>query len=149
MSYSNTITATSGGENISGRLSFTDTRADDITPNFNQNRQYIDFHTEMNNKLITVGIKASYMHQKTNNRPGQGEYGQMVQLVKMPRGIRLSDLENPRGIGAYINNAENWSGPSDNFSHPYSVPQKTATRPCATASWASSAPPSGSPTTCG
>ena len=39
VSYSNTITATSGGENISGRLSFTDTRADDITPNFNQNRQ--------------------------------------------------------------------------------------------------------------
>ncbi|WP_044122036.1 SusC/RagA family TonB-linked outer membrane protein [Segatella baroniae] len=121
VSYSNTITATSGGENISGRLSFTDTRADDITPNFNQNRQYIDFHTEMNNKLITVGIKASYIHQKTNNRPGQGEYGQMVQLVKMPRGIRLSDLENPRGIGAYINNAENWSGPSDNFSNPYAL----------------------------
>ncbi len=120
-SYTNTVTATTGGENITGRLSFTDTRADDITPNYNQNRQYIDFHTEMNNKLFTVGIKASYMHEKTNNRPGQGEYGQMIQLVKMPRGIRLSDLENPRGIGAYINYAENWSGPSDNFANPYAL----------------------------
>lgn len=34
VSYSNTLTATAGGEHVSGRLSFTDTRNNDITPNY-------------------------------------------------------------------------------------------------------------------
>ena len=109
VTYSNTVTAAAGGEFLSGRLSFTDSRADDIVPNYRQNRQYFSLNTEFKNKNLTIGAKMNYMRELTFNRPGQGEYGLMVQLVKMPRGIRLADLKNPRGTGSYINNAVNLS----------------------------------------
>ncbi len=121
VNYTNTVTATAGGENMRGRFSFTDSRAKDVVPNYSQNRQYFDLNTEFTNKLLTVGIKINYMHEKTRNRPGQGEYGVMTQLVKMPRGIRLSDLKNPQGTGKYYYNSVNWSGPSDNYANPHSL----------------------------
>ena len=121
VTYTNTVTAAAGGEFLSGRLSFTDSRADDIVPNYRQNRQYFSLNTEFKNKSLTIGAKMNYMRELTFNRPGQGEYGLMVQLVKMPRGIRLADLKNPRGTGSYINNAVNWSGPSDNYANPYAL----------------------------
>ena len=121
VTYTNTVTAAAGGEFLSGRLSFTDSRADDIVPNYKQNRQYFSLNTEFKNKSLTIGAKMNYMRELTFNRPGQGEYGLMVQLVKMPRGIRLADLKNPRGTGSYINNAVNWSGPSDNYANPYAL----------------------------
>ena len=121
VAYSNTLTASAGGEYLSGRLSFTDTRAYDVVPNYKQNRQYFNLNTEFKNKRITIGVKLNYMLEITRNRPGQGEYGLMIQLVKMPRGIRLSDLRDPRGTGAYANNAVNWSGPSDNYANPYAL----------------------------
>lgn len=117
----NTLTATAGGELLTGRLSFTDTRNSSVTPNFSLNRQYFDLNTQFLSKYVDMGVKLNYMREKTKNRPGQGEYGQMIQLVKMPRGIRLSDLENPQGTGNYINNQVNWSGPSDNYSNPYAL----------------------------
>uniref|UniRef100_A0AB33JKI9 SusC/RagA family TonB-linked outer membrane protein n=1 Tax=Prevotella sp. GTC17260 TaxID=3236796 RepID=A0AB33JKI9_9BACT len=120
-SYTNTVTASAGGEYATARLSFTDTRANSVVPNYNQNRQYFDLNAELKSKVLTLGAKMSYMNEHTNNRPGQGEYGLMVQLVKMPRGIRLVDLQNPRGVGAYMNNVVNWSGPSDNYANPYGL----------------------------
>lgn len=78
-------------------------------------------NTEFTSKYLDIGAKINYMHEKSKNRPSQGEYGVMVQLVKMPRGIRLSDLENPRGTGQYYYNAVNWSGPSDNYANPYAL----------------------------
>lgn len=119
--YTNTVTATAGGQSLRGRFSFTDSRADDVVPNYSQNRQYFDLNTEFTSKYLDIGAKINFMHEKTKNRPSQGEYGVMVQLVKMPRGIRLSDLENPRGTGQYYYNAVNWSGPSDNYSNPYAL----------------------------
>lgn len=119
--YTNTVTATAGGQSLRGRFSFTDSRADDVVPNYSQNRQYFDLNTEFTSKYLDIGAKINYMHEKTKNRPSQGEYGVMVQLVKMPRGIRLSDLENPRGTGQYYYNAVNWSGPSDNYANPYAL----------------------------
>ena len=121
VNYTNTVTATAGGENMRGRFSFTDTRAKDVVPNYSQNRQYFDLNTEFTNKYLTLGVKINYMHEKTRNRPGQGEYGVMMQLIKMPRGIRLSDLKNPQGTGKYYYNCVNWSGPSDNYTNPYSL----------------------------
>lgn len=119
--YTNTVTATAGGQSLRGRFSFTDSRADDVVPNYSQNRQYFDLNTEFTSKYLDIGAKINFMHEKTKNRPSQGEYGVMVQLVKMPRGIRLSDLENPRGTGQYYYNSVNWSGPSDNYSNPYAL----------------------------
>lgn len=121
VSYANTLTVSAGGEYISGRLSYTDSRSNDIVPNYSQNRQYLNMNTEFRNKQLTIGAKVSYMRELTTNRPGQGEYGLMVQLVKMPRGIRLADLRDPRGTGSYINNSVNWSGPSDNYANPYAL----------------------------
>lgn len=121
VAYTNTLTATAGGDNLMGRFSFTDSRANDIVPNYKQNRQYFDLNTEFRSGFLTLGAKVNYMHEKTYNRPGQGEYGLMVQLVKMPRGIRLADLSSPRGIGNYIYNNVNWSGPSDNYANPYAL----------------------------
>ncbi len=121
VNYTNTVTATAGSENMRGRFSFTDSRAKDVVPNYSQNRQYFDLNTEFTSKHLTVGVKINYMHEKTSNRPGQGEYGVMTQLVKMPRGIRLSDLQNPQGTGKYYYNAVNWSGPSDNYANPYAL----------------------------
>ena len=119
--YTNTVTATAGGESLRGRFSFTDSRANDVVPNYSQNRQYFDLNTEFTSKYLDIGAKINYMHEKSKNRPSQGEYGVMIQLVKMPRGIRLSDLENPRGTGQYYYNAVNWSGPSDNYANPYTL----------------------------
>lgn len=121
VSYSNTLTATAGGEHVSGRLSFTDTRNNDITPNYSLNRQYFDLHTEFNNKYVTIGAKLNYMREKSKNRPEQGEPGVMKQLIRLPRGIRLADLKDPRGLGNYKNNAVNWSGPSTDYFNPYAL----------------------------
>lgn len=121
LSYSNTLTAMAGGENLSGRLSFTDTRNNDITPNHSLNRQYFDLHTEFNNNYLTIGAKLNYMREKSQNRPMQGEPGVMKQLIRLPRGIRLEDLKNPRGVGNYMNNSVNWSGPSTDYFNPYAL----------------------------
>ena len=121
VAYSNTVIASAGGKNITGRLSFTDTRNKDVTPNHQLNRQYFNFNTEYNNSYLTLSAKLNYMRERNKNRPGQGEYGLMTQLVKMPRGIRLADLRNPQGTGAYLHNSVNWSGPSDNYSNPYAL----------------------------
>ena len=121
VAYSNTVIASAGGKNITGRLSFTDTRNKDVTPNHQLNRQYFNFNTEYNNDYLTVGAKLNYMRERNKNRPGQGEYGLMTQLVKMPRGLRLADLKDPQGTGNYLYNTVNWSGPSDNYSNPYAL----------------------------
>lgn len=121
VAFSNTVIASAGGKNITGRLSFTDSRNKDVTPNHQLNRQYFNFNTEYNNSYLTIGAKLNYMRERNKNRPGQGEYGLMTQLVKMPRGIRLADLENPTGTGSYLHNAVNWSGPSDNYANPYAM----------------------------
>lgn len=116
---SNTITASAGSENITGRLSFTDSRNDGITPGHEINRQYFDLNTEFNNKWLTVGAKINYMREKRENTPGQGEYGLMKQLTVIPRGIRMSDLRED-----FINSKNrtmNWSGPSDMYSNPYGL----------------------------
>ena len=116
--YSNSITATGGAQNITGRFSATDTRNQDITPNHSLNRQYYDLNTEMKNKVLTVGVKLSYMHEANTNAPGQGEYGLMNQFVKMPRSIRLQDLQNPVGTDGYL---VNWTGANEAYSNPYGM----------------------------
>ena len=121
VNYTNTVTASAGSENLSGRFSFTDSRNNDVIPNYSQNRQYFDMNTQFKSKYIDLGVKVNYMREKTLNRPGQGEYGVNLQLVKMARGIRLADLKDPRGVGQYAYNTVNWTGPSENYSNPYAM----------------------------
>lgn len=117
--YSNTVTASAGSENLTGRFSFTDSRNDGITPNHSINRQYYDLNTEFKNKFLTIGAKINFMREKVNNAPAQGEYGTMTQLVNLPRGIRLSDLST--NIINSNNKVINWSGPAENYSNPYGL----------------------------
>lgn len=114
----NTLSVTGGGETVSGRLSYTDSRNEGITPTHSLTRQYFDANMNLTNKWLTVGVKANYLRQKGINRPGQGEYGLMNQFVRMPRNIRLIDLKNPVGLDG---NCVNWSGNSNEYMNPYSV----------------------------
>lgn len=119
--YSNSLTATAGGKSVTGRLSYTNTRANSVVPDSWQGRHYFDMNTQFKSKYLDASVKVNYMNEKTRNRPGMGEFGLMMVFVKMPRGIRLRDLENPRGVGAYANNVVNWSGPSEEYSNPYGM----------------------------
>ena len=118
-SFNNTLTASAGGEHLTGRISFTDSRNDGVTPNHSINRQYFDVNTEFKSKWLTLGAKLNYMRESRKNAPGQGEYGLMTQLVYMPRGIRMADLKNDF-INAN-NRVVNWSGPSDLYANPYGM----------------------------
>lgn len=117
--YSNTLTVSAGGDNISGRLSFTDSRNDGIVPNHNIKRQYFDVNTEFRNDFLTVGVKANYMTERVNNAPAQGSYGLMSQFITMPRGIRLSDLAHNNFTSA--GKVKNWTGAAEDYSNPYGL----------------------------
>lgn len=117
--YTNSITATAGGEKMTGRLSFTDSRNDGITPNHSIDRQYYDLNTEFTEKWLTVGAKINFMREVRRNTPGQGEYGLMKHLIYIPRGIRMEDLANDN-INA-DSRVINWSGSSDMYSNPYGM----------------------------
>lgn len=119
VSYNNSLTATAGGEHITGRLSFTDSRNDGITPNHSINRQYYDLNTEFKNKWLTLGAKINYMRERVENAPEQGVYSLMNQFNRMPRGIRLDDLKNA-GLteDGFV---KNWSGLSRDFQNPYGI----------------------------
>ncbi len=118
VSFNNSLIASGGSEHTTARLSFTDSRNDGVTPNHSINRQYYDLNVQLNNKYITTGAKINFMRQKAHNRPGQGEYGIMQTLVRMPRGIRMEDLKNPVGSNGYV---QNWSGPSNEYLNPYAL----------------------------
>lgn len=117
--YSNTVTASAGSDKLTGRLSFTDSRNNGIVPNHSINRQYFDLNTEFKNDFLTIGAKANYMIEKTNNAPAQGSYGLMSQFITMPRGIRLSDLSTD--MFKSNGQVQNWTGPAENYTNPYGM----------------------------
>lgn len=114
--YSNNIALTAGGKAISGRFAYTDSRNEGVTPSHKLTRQYMDVNLNMTNNWLNVGVKGSYIRQKGHNRPMQGEYGLMNQFIRMPRSIRLADLQDPIGQDGKI---VNWSGPSNELINPY------------------------------
>ena len=116
VNYTNTLTASGGSENLTARFSFSDQRNEGITPNHFLNKQYYDLNSQWTSKYLDLSVKASYMRQKAGGRPAQGEYGIMKSLITMPRGIRLSDLEDPIGLDG---NTVNWIGTSREFRNPY------------------------------
>ena len=117
--YSNTVTASAGSDKLTGRLSFTDSRNNGIVPNHSINRQYFDLNTEFKSDFLTIGAKANYMIEKTNNAPAQGSYGLMSQFITMPRGIRLSDLSTD--MFKSNGQVQNWTGPAENYTNPYGM----------------------------
>ena len=119
VSYNNSVTASAGGEHLSGRISFTDSRNDGVTPNHSIDRQFYDINTEFKSKWLTIGAKVNYMRERTENAPEQGVYSLMNQLNRMPRGIRLVDLKNAGLTDDGI--VKNWSGLSSEFHNPYGV----------------------------
>lgn len=116
VNYTNTLTASGGSDNVTTRFSFSDQRNEGITPNHSLNKQYFDLHSELKSKYLDLSVKVNYMRQKGEGRPAQGEYGVMKSFVTMPRGIRLSDLEDPIGTNG---NTVNWSGTSAEYRNPY------------------------------
>lgn len=117
-SYTNTLIASGGTENLTSRFSFSDSRNEDVTPNYSLNRQYYDLNTNFTSEYIDVSAKVDFMRQIGTNRPTQGEYGVMKTFVTMPRSIRLQDIRNPVGQDGYL---VNWSGPSTEYRNPYSL----------------------------
>ncbi len=116
VNYTNTLTASGGSDNLASRFSFSDSRNQGITPNHSLNKQYYDLNTDFKSDYLDISAKVNYMRQKGNNRPALGEYGVMRALITMPRGIRLSDLQNPVGLDGYT---VNWSGQSNEYRNPY------------------------------
>lgn len=120
LQYSNSLTAQAGTENLTGRLSFTDSRNDGIVPNHSINRQYYDLNTEFKKDFLTIGAKVNYMYEKTENSPGQGSYGLMSQFITMPRSIRLSDLSSGNILKS-SGQVKNWTGATQNYGNPYGM----------------------------
>ena len=117
INYVNTLAFSAGGEYLSARLGYTDSRNEGITPSHTLVRQHVDANLNLtNNKWIQVGLNMNYIRQKGSNRPFHGEYGIMNQFVRMPRNIRTYDLEEPE---SWNGTPANWSGPSNELFNPY------------------------------
>ena len=114
--YNNMLAVSGGSETLFGRLSYSDSRNEGITPTHSLTRQYFDGSMNFANKWVNIGGKISYIRQKGENRPDQGEYGIANQFIKMPRNIRIEDLRNPEGLNG---TPVNWSGNSNEYINPF------------------------------
>ena len=107
LNYVNSVSATGGNEKMNARFSFTDTRNQGILPNESMNKQNYNLNVEIKNKYLTIGGKVSYFREKVKNRPETFYTGVWSHLIRLPRNIRLQDLQNPVGIDGYV---VNWHG---------------------------------------
>lgn len=114
---SNSLAVSGGGKNMTGRLSYLDSRDQGVTPGHSLKRQYIDANTSFTNQYLELGFKGSYIRQTGQNRPDQGHYGIANQFLMMPRNIRLCDLKDPASMDGSI--SENWTGVSNEYINPY------------------------------
>lgn len=116
LNYTNSISATGGTDKMNARFSFTDTRNQGIIPNESMNKQNYNLNVEIKNKYLTIGGKVSYFREKVKNRPDTYYTSVWSNLIRMPRSIRLQDLQNPVGSDGYI---VNWSGETTEYRNPY------------------------------
>ncbi|MEG2068002.1 MAG: SusC/RagA family TonB-linked outer membrane protein [Tannerellaceae bacterium] len=116
LTYNNSLSVSAGGKSLAGRISYSDSRNQGITPHHSLTRQYFDANLNFSNKWLVVGMKANYIRQKGVDRPDQGEYGIANQFIKMPRSIRMCDLQSPAGFDGQ---PVNWSGTSNEYINPY------------------------------
>ena len=108
-----------GDEERNYRFGTSYMKADGIIDNQSQERLNLDISGSTKlNKKISIDSKVSLAESTTNNRTYYGTYGIVNQLLKMPRNIRLLDLD------PYSNeerNHINWSGggPTVDERNPY------------------------------
>ena len=118
LNYVNSVSATGGNEKMNARFSFTDTRNQGILPNESMNKQNYNLNVEIKNKYLTIGGKVSYFREKVKNRPETFYTGVWSHLIRLPRNIRLQDLQNPVGIDGYV---VNWHGEDTEYRNPYGL----------------------------
>lgn len=116
LNYTNSVSATGGNDKINARFSFTDTRNQGILPNESMNKQNYNLNVEMKSKYLTIGGKVSYFREKVKNRPETFYTSTWSHLIRMPRNIRLQDLQNPIGLDGYV---VNWHGDDSEYRNPY------------------------------
>ncbi len=103
-----TLAIGKGDEDRNYRFGTSYFKADGIIDNQSQERLNLDVSGSTKlNKFITIDSKVSLAESTTNNRTYYGTYGMVNQLLKMPRNIRLEDLEQ---YSTSKTNHVNWSG---------------------------------------
>ena len=118
LNYVNSVSATGGNEKMNARFSFTDTRNQGILPNESMNKQNYNLNVEIKNKYLTIGGKVAYFREKVKNRPETFYTGVWSHLIRLPRSIRLEDLQNPVGVDGHI---VNWHGEDTEYRNPYGL----------------------------
>lgn len=116
LNYTNSVSATGGNDKLNARFSFTDTRNQGILPNESMNKQNYNLNVEMKGKYLTIGGKVSYFREKVKNRPETFYSSTWSHLIRIPRNIRLQDLQNPIGLDGYV---VNWHGDDSEYRNPY------------------------------
>ena len=83
------------------------------------NKMNIDLNAGQKiNKWLSVDGKISLSRTKANNRPQQGLWGEVGQLLLIPANIRLCDLEQ---YSTKQRPHQNWVGPDMNYLNPYYI----------------------------
>ena len=118
LNYVNSVSATGGNDKMNARFSFTDTRNQGVMPNESMNKQNYNLNVEIKNKYLTIGGKVSYFREKVKNRPETYYTNAWSNLIRLPRSIRLQDLQNPVGLNGYI---VNWHGEDTEYRNPYGL----------------------------
>ena len=121
LNYTNSVSATGGNDKMNARFSFTDTRNQGILPNESMNKQNYNLNVEIKNKYLTIGGKVAYFREKVKNRPETFYTSTWSHLIRIPRSIRLQDLQNPVGIDGYV---VNWHGEDTEYRNPYGFIEK-------------------------
>ncbi|MCP4311017.1 MAG: SusC/RagA family TonB-linked outer membrane protein [Bacteroidetes bacterium] len=93
--FVNTLALDYGGEDVSARLSYTNTNTNSILPYSDLQRHNFNIRTvaKLSDKL-SIDARATYFKQDANQRPSQGTEGIMAYVYDMPRNIDLVDLED-------------------------------------------------------
>ena len=114
-----TLAIGKGDEEANYRFGAAYLNTDGIIDNQNQERINLDISgaTKLN-EYLSIDSKISLSETETNNRTYYGAYGIVNQLLKMPRNIRLQDLED---YSSLERNHRNWSGggPTVDHRNPY------------------------------
>ena len=83
------------------------------------NKMNIDLNAGQKiNKWLAVDGKISLSRTKANNRPQQGLWGEVGQLLLIPANIRLCDLAQ---YSTDQRPHQNWEGPNMNYLNPYYI----------------------------
>ncbi len=93
--FVNTIAFNYGGQNVSTRFSYTNTRTTSILPNSYLKRHNFNLRSISHlSDRLSVDAKITYFKQDASQRPALGTEGIMAYLYDMPRNVAIADLED-------------------------------------------------------